>query len=251
MIYTPSFNYQEMQSPARVRLTVSFGLNKETLHEILKGKYDHLYLLYGDYSDLSKFDIENLSVKWLQISQCESQNLGWVARLTELEKFSSTVKLKSDFDFSNFHNLKSFASPYGKAVEKITRMPLPLVSFGTSSFSGNFAEFAPSIKRGLKSMNVTINKHSNITGLDGFQNLEELTLSDSSWLEDISSLVRLMNLKVPSKNLKLLALGESTKIEDGDVESLLEFPKLDKVSFSKRKNYKYSAVEINEMLSGR
>ena len=137
-------------------------------------------------------------------------------------------------------------------------------------------------------MNVTINKHSNITGLDGFQNLEELTLSDSSWLEDISSLVRLMNLKVltlnrcnrinykgvlpklqrlerlfyenksleslsiiPSKNLKLLALGESTKIEDGDVESLLEFPKLDKVSFSKRKNYKYSAVEINEMLSGR
>jgi len=288
MSYTPSFNYQELEDPARRRLTVNFGLNDKTLREILAGEYDHLYLLYGDYSDLSTHNLDSITAKWVQISQCENQNINWVSQLSQLESFSTSIKLNSNFDFSNLRNLKCFGGPYGKAVERLTQTSIPLSSFGSSSFKGEFSTFDSLIKSSLKLMNVSINKHSNIIGLEGFENLEELTLSDSNSLEDISPLVGCSNLRIlalyrcnsvryaevlpkldrlerlfyenrslesvtmiPSKNLKLLALGDSTRIEDGDVESLLNFPNLEQVSFSKKKNYKYSALQINEMLRDR
>jgi len=284
---SPEFSYDRNDKTGLTRLAIRFGLGESELDEISKQNYDVLHLLYGDYTSMGELNLEKIRFQKLQLAQCKKQNLNWISRLVNVNVLSVDQPVGADFDFLPLVNLKNIAVPYNTSVLSLLRSNIELQSLTISKFNDTLDVISPEIKRSLKHVGITSGKLTSLDGIEKFINLESLLLHNLRGLVKISSLSECKSLTslniyscksieykdtlpllnglrklffenqildsleyLPSDSLEHLILGESTSIEDNNVSSLIDFPKLKSVVFKKKRAYQFSAIEINDRLSG-
>ncbi|MBF7073956.1 hypothetical protein ISG33_11150 [Glaciecola sp. MH2013] len=280
------FNYKENGALGRYQLTVEKGLDDESLAEILKGNYKGLWLLRGDFTALAAHTDALQGIEVLRISTEITQDISWVSDLPNLTHLSVEGKTKGFVDFNALVNLSSACIEYSNATKNLVTSNAPLKGLLLSKWKAPLTEFSDSLVASLTSINLTSGNHTSIEGLRRFKNLTGLVLFDIRKITDISELEYCPQIEeldisccnrvegvevikylhqlrrlifenkslpslslVPRDNLEEILLGDSTTVEDYNIECLLDFPKLQSVSYSKRKAYKYAAVELQAMLT--
>lgn len=278
-------SYTKSPVDGRVRLHLKEGLSEEAITEIYKGKYDVLWLYYGNFADLGLTPIQSLDCKHLVFQSSESQDVSWLSLLGHLATLSLRGKIKGRIDFSGLRNLRECSVEWGSATKSILEAGLPLESLDLKRFSGSLENVAEVTSLSLRILGVSGSIES-LEGVERFQNLEKLSLFRMTKLTDISKISECRQLRelhieacnsiqdldpiscvdslermffenkllpsldiIPKKNVNYIRLGDSTVIEDMDVEKALDFKDLKGISYPFRKGYKYSAEELNKLIN--
>ena len=284
---TSIIKYSNSPIDNSVRLIIKNGVDEKSLIEILKCEYDTLWLYSGNYSAMAMAKLSEIAINKLRINVLESQDLSWVENCVLLKSLSIRGRIKGKIDFSKLKNLITCELDWCASTKSVISSQLPLKTLSLRKYSGSLKDFSPKTASSLSVLGLTGGMNT-MEGVAAFSRLEALSLWNMKNLTDISELSKCKSLSklqieackkieykntlkklkkletiffenkslsslncFPKENLKYIRLGDSTVIEDNDIEAVLEFPMLESMSFSKKKGYKYSAEEINSMLNER
>lgn len=268
------------------RLQLRNGATDAALKEVRNGEFDSLWCYYGNFEPLASIDLSDYEGKFV-FQSSEPQNVSWISGLSSIESIKIRGKIKGKIDFRKMPNLRSADVDWCAATNKIISSGLSLRSLCLSRFSGLLSDFSENTLINLQTLGLTGALES-LAGVRRFSSLHEISLWNMKKLIDISELEFCRDLKclqiegcnqiayesvlkklsklevlffenselnsissLPSDSLKKVILGEKTVVTDGDVESFLQFPKLERVVFTKKKGYKYSGEELDELLKKR
>ncbi len=282
-----TIRYSKSPVDNSMRLQIKNGIDGVALAEILKSEYDLLWLYSGNFEIMASTGLSNLKVDKIRLQSTESQDVSWISGLNELESIAINGKIKGKIDFSRLKRLKSCELDWCAATKSIITSELPLQRLSLSKFSGSLYDFCDKTLASVATLGLTGGIET-LDSISRFKNLNSLSLWNMKKLRDISGLTTCNQLKTlqiescnlleyekvlqridtleklyfenkvlsslnvfPTKNLEYIRLGAGTFIEDGDVEVALNFPKLESMSFPKRKGYKYSAEQLNKLLADR
>ncbi|WP_341502509.1 hypothetical protein [Gallaecimonas sp. GXIMD4217] len=268
-------------------LIVRDKIDEHAEKEIIKGSYDSLWLYWGSFERM--FDLvskHRLNFKRLRVHCIEKQDVSWVNKVEEVEYLLLKGKMKGEVDFSCLPNLRSVELDFNKSTEGVLNECVKAESVAIEKFKGSLSDFDSDIAKNISTLGIfggdLVNLHGielftglrslslyglrklkSISGLGKCESIECLEIDSCNNIDCLDSISSLKNLQgfsfenkeipslslLPKDNLRRVRLGSQTKIVDSDVESFLDFPHLEKVTFTKKKGYKYSAVEINELIA--
>lgn len=254
--------------------------------EIIKQNYDALWLERGQFDKMAELVAKhNFTFKYLNVYCWERQDITWVNSLSSLEYLQLDGTYKGVIDFSLLPNLKAVELQFDKSTKGILNSGGNIESIFLCKFKGSLHDFDENTIRDIKTLGLDGGTLTNLEGIEKFTNLKELSISRLMKLTNIDCLAKcekvehleidscnktenygafkkLTSLKdfqfsnkelpslslLPKETVERVVLGERTKILDGNVETFLEFPNLKRAVFRKMKDYKYSAIEIDEMM---
>ncbi|WGO96904.1 hypothetical protein QFX18_12695 [Saccharophagus degradans] len=279
-----SIVYSDDPQTGEKRLQLRDGLTESVLNEVRKRKFDILWCYYGNFEALGEIDLSSFRGK-LIFQSSEPQNVSWIGGLYSLESLSVRGKIKGKIDFSRMKALRSAEIDWCSSTKSIISSELMLRSLSLNKFSGLLSDFSVITSKKILTLGLTGSIES-LDGIGQFTDLNSISLWNMKKLKDISGILECKKLKsfqvetcnsienlnllerlvsleemffenrelsslnqFPKENMKKIVLGSQTKIMDNDLEEFFKFPKLKKVSFPKKSGYKYSAEEVNKIIS--
>ena len=278
------FAYTEDSNTGIVTLQLRNGLSNKALDEFLTGDYDQLWLYYGNFEKFIYVDLNNLSFSRLKFQSSESQNIEWINNIQQISTLELRGKVKGSIEFKRFNSLKKCNIDWCNSTKSILSANLPLESLGLRRFSGDLSELGDLTCRSLRILGLS-GSITTLSGIEKCKNIQKLSIYNMPKLTSISNILYCHNIKslqieacngiedidaikniesleeiyfenkqlrslnvFPRKNLRYIRLGSGTHIQDNDVEVALLFNSLTKISYKKKKDYKYSAEELNALL---
>jgi len=285
------FEYNTIYGTDIRRLQIDEQVNDAAMAEIEKSDFDLLWLHgnNNNFERLNEIDFGGATFKRLNVQTGKNLDISWVSNIKSLESMTIMGKTKGTVRFDELVNLKGCDLETSKATRDIVYSSLELDSLGLSRLDVPFSEFSDKLASGLRTFGFSGNKFENLNGIEAFVNLENIVIDNSRSLVDIAKLSTLKKLKhlhlegvnnienlevlgalssleelyfeckalpslkllLPAPKLNYIRLGENTLIEDRDVEVALEFPKLEYMTYTKKKDYKYDAVQLKETIQNK
>jgi hypothetical protein len=275
--------YSDDPQTGEKRLQLRDGVTESVLKEVRKGEFDTLWCYYGNFEAMEEVDLSSFKGR-LIFQSSEPQNVSWIGSLSSLESLSVRGKVKGKIDFSGIKGLRNAKVDWCASTKGVVSSGLELRSLSLNKFSGKLSDFSDNTSKTISILGLT-GSIEDLTGIGRFLNLNSISLWNMKRLSDISELLKCDKLKsfqieacnaianielledlfsleevffenkelpsisiLPKKNLEKIVLGNQTKIVDGNLDKFFDFPKLKKVSFSKKSGYKYSAEDVNKKL---
>ena len=286
-----NFTYDIIYEADVRRLKIDDEIGDAEIAEIEKSDFDLLWLHgnKNNFERLNEADFSAASFKKLNLQSGKVLDISWLSNIASLETVTIMGKTKGQVSFDKLINLKGCDLESSKATKDIAYSSLKLESLALSRLDVPFSDFNKSLASSLRVFGFSGNGFKNLDGIEAFINLETICINNSTALVDISKLTTLKKLKkiqiegvsnienlavlgeldsleelyfeckalpslkllLPARNLKHLRLGSHTLIEDRDVEIALEFPSLQRMSFAKKKGYKYDAEQLGELIDAK
>lgn len=283
-----SFEFNEIYGTNESRLEVHDEICDEALRLIKKGNFDILWLWgnKNNFERLNDLDLSDVSFKRINFLTGQVKDISWIGRVESLEVLTLSGSTKGEVDFEGLPNLTACDIEFSKGTASIIQSAIKLESLGLRRLSAPLSDFNDCLASSLKILGVSGHKLSTLDGVEKFSNLECLGIYTNKSLTDIQSITQLAHLKrlafegvnnienleilgqvstlekltfeskvlpslkllLPAPNLESIYLGDNTLIEDRDIEVALDFPKLGYFSFSKKKGYKYDAIQLKEAI---
>lgn len=260
----------------------------EELKEVENSEFESIVIVHGDVSGLKETLRIRDSHKYFIYASDVKQDISWVSDLRKLKYLALNGNFKGNIEFDNYESLEDIYVNINKSTESLFSSSISPRSLGLYKFKDSLTAIPSTVSQnvtklllsgcGLVSMEglskfkkleyLQIDrclKLSDISELSVLPEIKDLCISGSNKISDYSALSGLtsleefsfMNKSLPSlkllnsDKLKFVELGDSTKVEDMDIEALLEIPSMRRAIFSKRKGYSMGAVEMNEILDKR
>jgi Leucine-rich repeat (LRR) protein len=283
------FAYDTIYNTNIRRLSVDSKISDEAVIEIQSGIYDILWLNGNDFERLNDIDMSKVQINDLYFQTGKAQDISWVSKLDSLKIIRLLGKTKGKINFSNLDKLRTVQMELSKTTRELLYCPLKLETLGVSRLDTSFNDFNPKLASNLVSLGFSGQKITSLDGISNFTKLERVSIDSSKSLVNISQLEELKKLKklvlqgcnnvnykkalgklagleilfyenkvleslevlLPANKLRRLCLGDNTIIEDKKVEVALKFPSLEFMSFSNKKGYKYSALELRGIIENK
>jgi len=282
-------NIQYLNLPDRTTLVIKQADDSSVLGEIKKGKYDSLWLRSGSYESIAHALVEkNFDLKYLKLHSDVRQDISWIQSIDSIVFLELQGKYYGNIDFDVLPNLKHLNAEFNKTTRPILGTRTKLEKLGIKKFDEPLSEFGLSLLSSLRLLSLTGSRATDLKNIGKFKNLEAVELDRMHKLVDADDLKKCRKLKrlgiygcnqinsldflkslkaleslvfenkslpsvsiLPRENLKTLTLGTNCVIGDGDVESLLNFPKLELAQYRRKSGYKYNAKELKEIMDQR
>lgn len=285
------FKYDIIYGTNVRRLKIDDEVGDAEIAEIEKSDFDLLWLHgnKNNFERLNEADFSAATFKKLNLQTGKTLDISWMSNVTSLDTITIMGKTKGQVSFDKLINLKGCDLESSKATRDIAYSSLKLESLALGRLDIPFSDFNKELASSLKLFSYCGNGFKNLDGIEAFVNLETICIRNSTALVDISKLTTLKRLKkiqiegvsnianlavlgqlnsleeiffecktlpslkllLPARNLKYIRLGSHTLIEDRDVEIALEFPSLQRMSFTKKQGYKYDAEQLGELIDAK
>jgi len=189
----PGVEYSKNPVNGEVKLILRNGLTGEAVKEILKGKYELLWLYYGNFEEMYSLPLKQIKGK-VYFQSSESQDVSWVSGLSSINTLTIRGKVKGKINFSRMNYLRYCDLEWCAATKGIIESSLALDSLGLSNFSGKLTGFCKETAESISVLGLTGSMES-LEGIKYFTSLMSLSIWNMKNLSDISELPSCKALK--------------------------------------------------------